>query len=624
MIVKMSRVYVAVSGSDRDRLLKALREMGVLHLTPVDPQRAVAEEKTVDGIAQLDRAQQMLSNFEPTGTTPDIPPLQGAQEVLHLQRLSNEGRSRLSTLYRQLQQQSIWGDVRIEQFEQLKTGGIEPQFFSVPNADLEQIQGELVHVVTHLPGKRSLVAVINRSGQLDVPESADPIPVPARDCPSIRAEAAEIDAKLKQNARQLTELAHLVPAMREKLRELRSEAQYTVADRGGLSEEHIYAVQGWAPSQIAETLADELEKSDLHAAVQSIPPAEDEEPPTLISYPRWVKPIKGLFDILGTFPGYAELDLSAFFMIALPLFAAILIGDAGYGLIFLAFPLLMYRKLIKAAGPAKTHLLIVIGAVTIAWGILTANYFGVTPKDLMAWGGFDSVQSMRAGSGFWAALGKITCTMGVLWRFDEEAGRFLIIKLSFILGSIHLILAHLRQAVGYFPDQKSLSELGWCAVLAGMLGVVWKLFTFPIPPWLLSAALILLIAGYVLAVLFAYPGHRIPKRIGFGFASSLLPLIGAFGDIMSYIRLMAVGLASYYIASAFNGLGAMVGQMSPPLWIVGAVIILFGHSLNIGMAVIAIFAHGVRLNMLEFSNNAGVQWAGYPYQPFTRQYHKET
>ncbi len=86
---------------------------------------------------------------------------------------------------------------------------------------------------------------------------------------------------------------------------------------------------------------------------------------------------------------------------------------------------------------------------------------------------------------------------------------------------------------------------------------------------------------------------------------------------MSYIRLMAVGVASYFIAYSFNLLGSQVADGAT--WFVGGIVVVFGHALNIVLAVIAIFAHGVRLNMLEFSNNAGVQWSGYAFAPFKKR-----
>jgi len=125
-----------------------------------------------------------------------------------------------------------------------------------------------------------------------------------------------------------------------------------------------------------------------------------------------------------------------------------------------------------------------------------------------------------------------------------------------------------------------------------------------------------LLGGLALVVLFGAPNRNPARRVFVGFASALLPLIGTFGDTMSYIRLMAVGLASFYIAFAFNDLGSTVATVGT--WGAAVPILLIGHALNIALCVIAIFAHGVRLNMLEFSNNVGVQWAGYAYAPFTK------
>ena len=166
------------------------------------------------------------------------------------------------------------------------------------------------------------------------------------------------------------------------------------------------------------------------------------------------------------------------------------------------------------------------------------------------------------------------------------------------------------------PDLRSLAQIGWCGFLVGMLGVIWAMFykqEIWMPPRVMFG---LLIGGAVLVVLFSYPSRNPAKTIGLGIIANLLPMISTFSDTISYIRLMAVGLASYYIASAFNGLAWQVGRISA--WLIPAcvLIVVFAHSLNIILGLIAIFAHGVRLNMLEFSSNAGVQWVGYPYAPF--------
>ncbi|MCD6365610.1 MAG: hypothetical protein J7M14_07010 [Planctomycetes bacterium] len=610
MIVEMLKTYVVARRDRRDDLLGALRELGVVHLTPVDPQAAVAEESTTVAIDRFDRAIQVLSGVTPAGEAPDITDAeefsieQAVEETLDIQRSAVEKRSRLAELHRRNEQLAIWGDVSLEQFAQLKAAGIDITFLKVSREALGEIKAELVHVIAKLPGNILLAAVIDRHGGAGWPDSSEIVELPKQDRPSIRAEAAEIDAQLVRGAARLAELAHLVNEMRRKRSDLARQAEYTIAERSGLAGEDLFGTQGWVPVDKPPLLEAGLAKASIDAAVHSSAPAEDETPPTLISYPRWVKPIKSLFDILGTLPGYRELDLSPFFAIALPLFAAILIGDAGYGLVFLLPGVLMHRKIAAKISRPGADLLIIVGAATLVWGVLSANYFGVTPDKLLALGGT------------WAAIGGFLRTTGPLWNADANAARQLVIKISFIIGCVHLTLAHVRVMVAYWPGLKALAELGWCMVLWAMLGIIWLLF-FKSAAVSTNVLIGVLAGGATLAVLFSHPSRNPFKRIGVGLASAILPLLGAFSDTMSYIRLMAVGLASYYIASAFNSLGATVAESAT--WFVAAPVVLFGHALNIALAIIAIFAHGVRLNMLEFSNSAGVQWAGYKYHPFAKQ-----
>ncbi len=180
--------------------------------------------------------------------------------------------------------------------------------------------------------------------------------------------------------------------------------------------------------------------------------------------------------------------------------------------------------------------------------------------------------------------------------------------------------ARLRRLIGLFPDQRALAELGWAIVVVDVLVLVWYLL-FAGLERLPSMVWWVLGGGFFLVSAFTRPSKKLSRRFGIGFASSLLPLLSTFGDTMSYLRLFAVGLASAYIAAAFNMLGGQLAETAG--WLAGAPVIVFGHALNMVLAAIAIFAHGVRLNMLEFSNAAGVQWSGYPYRPFGEG-HEET
>jgi len=624
VIVTMSKIYAVARQADRDRLLEALRRLAVVHLKPVDPARARADAETTAALDRFSRAIQILENTAPGGEVPDISPADAAAEVLRIQRDSAERTGRLNTLHRQMEQLAMWGDVRLEQVEALRHAGIDLKFFAVPAAEAGAIQAECVEEIGPWPGKRVLVAVIQRGGEAEVPESAEPVPLPARDRPSIRAEAKEIDAALKADAERLAALAHLASALRKERAVIQEQAEWTVATRSALADEHLYALQGWVPQERAERLAADLAAAGIDAAVETAPIADDEEPPTLIQYPRWARPIKGLFDILGTLPGYREMDLSPFFMVALPVFAAMLIGDAGYGLVISLASLIFYRTLVAKAGATKTHLLLIVGVTTLVWGVLSANYFGVTPANLAEAGGFSrevngkivaDFAALRTGTGAWAAVARIMMVPAVAWDADPEAARFLLMKIAFVIGAVHLILAHLRKAAEYAPDQRFLAEVGWCIVLGGMLVLIWHLMFIGLeatPPYVWA----IIGGGLFLPIVFGRPSRNPLKRLLGGFGSSLLPLLGTFSDTMSYIRLMAVGLASYYIAATFNHLAGRLAEVITWYSILPVIILLFGHLLNMGMAAIAIFAHGVRLNMLEFSNNAGVQWAGYAYAPF--------
>jgi V/A-type H+/Na+-transporting ATPase subunit I len=128
----------------------------------------------------------------------------------------------------------------------------------------------------------------------------------------------------------------------------------------------------------------------------------------------------------------------------------------------------------------------------------------------------------------------------------------------------------------------------------------------------------LLISGATLAIVFYQPSRNVLATIGAGLGQFPLSVMGAFSDVISYVRLMAVGLASSVLAANFNDLALGMGH-----WSLTAVVLVLGHGLNIGLALVALFAHGVRLNMLEFASNLGMQWTGYPYDPFVERVAQE-
>jgi V/A-type H+-transporting ATPase subunit I len=601
MIVPMSKVYIVTQSHNRDRLLDELGRLCVVHVKPVEPEKAVAKEHTIRSISTLTHALQILQQIEPSSEIPDLPVLDAAREAISIHKAIADQEDHLDTLYRKAEQLSLWGNVELAQLEQLRSAGIEIKFFAVGQKDLPKLEAECIEVIAELPGREVIITIIDRTGQFQAPERAREIPWPTTDLPAVKKEAAEVDARLKRNRKRLAGLANLLDAMRQQLKQNQVEADVCIVQNSGLASEALFALQGWVPSSKAGSLPDKLAERKITAAVEVLPAEEEEQPPTLIEYPRWARPIKALFDMLGTLPGYKEYDISPFFMIALPLFAAMLIGDAGYGTILVGAGLAFYKKIVRVAGKPSAHLLIIFGMATMLWGILTANYFGVTPESFIDIGRQGIANAMLA--------------LAPLWRENGEEARALIMKISLIIGCIHLVSAHLHTAVKLFPNSRAYAEIAWAVILIDMLILIWHLMFIGVDQMPTAVGYVLLI-GFIAASWFTAPMSNPLKRFLIGLASSILPLLGTFSDIMSYIRLFAVGLASFYIANAFNGLGAKVAHSAT--WLGGAPIVIFGHALNIGLAAIAIFAHGVRLNMLEFSNNVGVKWAGYAYRPFTK------
>lgn len=584
MIVPMRKVYIVVRRSDREQLLALLRELGVVHLVPVDPRRAVPDETTRRQIDAIKQSLQILAGMEPQGAAPQISPSEAAQEVLDIQRRAAEGRNRLATLYHQLEQIAVWDDLRLEDVAELRRAGVKVEFYAVPAGMADRIEAECVTVVGTLPGRNEMVAVAHRGGEVALPEEAERMRLPQRDAHSIRAEAKELDEVLHRDVRRLHELARLVPAMETELLRLEQQAEETVAVRGAAEDDALFAVQGWLPEESVETLQNRLSERGIPAGLEIMQPEENEQPPTLVRLPRWARPIEGMFNILGTVPGYREFDISIPFLIALPIFTAMLISDGGYGALLLLVPALMYSRATEQLGKQFTHLLMVVGAVSLVWGTLTNAFFGVP-------------------------LLPVTLIPVEI----SDASRIFMMRLSFLIGGIHLSLAQLWQCVRYFPDLRWLNKLGWALFIWGMYGVV-SMFVLQTPmhwgtPWPY-----LLVSGAALSILFASPSRNVLKTIGLGLADFPLSMISAFSDVISYVRLMAVGLASSVLAVSFNQMAFDIGFL--PLTIL---ILVFGHGLNIGLGVIAMFAHGVRLNMLEFSNNLGMEWVGYPYRPFAQR-----
>ena len=331
-------------------------------------------------------------------------------------------------------------------------------------------------------------------------------------------------------------------------------------------------------------------------------PAAADEVPTLVRNQRWIDFIAPVFQILGTVPGYREFDISFFFLLFFIFFFAAIIGDAGYGLIIFSAMLFLGARLRQRHKkvPAAVSLMMILSFATIVWGVLTGTWFGSQKLAALPWLSW--------------------LTIPALSSFNPRSGETFKI-LFFTVGTVHISIAHfwsfLRQAREK-PFVRSLAQLGWLTMVLGLyylvLNLVISSVRFPVPlhaKWMIAG-------GFLFVVVFARQEGRFFHGLAMGVANLLttfLSSVSAFADIISYIRLFAVGLAGIEISKSFNAIAAGMGS-GPLALLLGGMILLFGHSLNMAMGALSVVVHGIRLNMLEFSGHLGMEWSGRAYKPF--------
>ena len=193
MIVPMLKVFIVTQNYNQAKLLDILAHLGVMHLEPVDPGKAIAEEKTLHTLSTLDHAIQILQQIQPSGNTPDISPLEAANEAIAINKTIIEEKEQLSALHRTAAQLAIWGNVELKNLNHLRLIGIEIRFFSVAGKDLPTLKAECIEVVGELSNKNVLIAVVDRMGTFRLPEGGREIPWPNIDLPSVKKEAAAMD-----------------------------------------------------------------------------------------------------------------------------------------------------------------------------------------------------------------------------------------------------------------------------------------------------------------------------------------------------------------------------------------------------------------------------------------------
>ena len=576
MIVKMSRVTILCTASAREETLTALQGLGVLHVQHL---RLPGGEKLEEARVRLQHVRRALEVLPPAGT--GAASGRSAEEVVEAiwailrQRKTDE--ERLEDLQREKTRLQPFGSFDPGAIQQLEEQGIVIRLFQAQRGREPKLPDDAVRVVVSEDKHTVYFAVVARG---DIPVDAAELRLPEKSLAEIERELREVEDRLAESARKLAEFSSEREAVAHIVARAEERVEFLEAREGMLAGGPVAALQGFCPEGKLDSLRSAAAAHGWGLVVRD--PDPDDRVPTLLRISWWSRPIQVLYDVLGILPGYDEVDISPVFLVFFSIFFGMLIGDAGYGLLFLAVTLALRRKM----SPALFGLLTITSGATVLWGAVTGTWFAA------------------------ARLPAPLAGMKIGWLMDNNN----LMELCFLIGTVHLTIAHGWRAWILRRSWQSLAHVGWVCCTWGMFFLArYLILQRAFPP----AAAGVLGAGVVAIVLFMTPVAKL-KTEWFGHAMLPLNVISNFGDVVSYVRLFAVGSATLAVGAAFNEM--LLGLIKGPIsGLVAATILFAGHALNIGMAILSVMVHGVRLNALEFSQHMDITWKGFPYRPFARR-----
>ncbi len=609
MIEKMKKATVIVLDSHRREAVEQMREAGVLHVEMLG-----VESQTVQSLQAkrqlIERAVAVVS-LAAENASVELPEQRSAaaledhetvvQQCEELIGWSDEIRNlreERERLERDAARLEPWGDFNPQDLALLQQHGVKITLHTATPKEFQKLDRTRLFPINSAPGL-VYFAQIRLVGDPRI--ELDETPQPTQRLAELRAEIERINQRIAEVQQRILGRVEATALYRAVQQQLDAAIEFEQVHSGMADEGALAYVTGFVPLSEVPALKAAASRGNWGLLLRD--PDPDDVVPTRIKNPRPIRIIQPVFELMGTVPGYRELDISFFFLVFFTGFFAMIIGDAGYGLILLAVSLYVMLKTRAASKPVPLGVLLLtlLSAATIVWGAVTGTWFGYQ--------GFAELPFLS-----WMIVPE-------LYSFNPQSAE-VVQWVCFVIGAVHLAIAHgwtfLRQ-LRQQPRIRSLAQLGWLTTIVGLYHLVLTVVLgYPIVDY----ALYLIVGGFGAVIVFSMQeqGQNFLKGILKGVANVItlaLDGVSAFSDIISYIRLFAVGLATVEIAASFNSMAA--GMAEGVFGTVAAVGVLFlGHTLNLAMAALAVIVHGVRLNMLEFSGHLGMEWSGVEYTPFRK------
>ncbi|MBQ6763060.1 MAG: ATPase V [Bacteroidales bacterium] len=588
----MTKYSFILLNGEQEGLLEKLQEIGLVDIT-----RSV---KPIDGPSgELLRAVEHRKDLIQALGKVDFPegleaaPVEGDLTYATAAALDNLNTltERLDATAKEAAAAEPWGSFDPETLKKLSDAGVPIQFHVTPlkSFNPEWPREYAITVVKEADGKVWYTV----AGPDGLP---DRVHAPKRNAEAIQEEIREIQAEIDGEKAILLSAKERQGEFEAESRDKLARLDLYLAKQAAVpaAENTLVTLVGYAPSENEEAVTAAIEETGVFYLKDAA--AVDDNPPISFRNNKFVKMFEVLTDMYGR-PAYDGFDPTPFIAVFFLLFFAFCMGDAGYGLLLIIIGFLLKKvDSFKSFAP----LVVTLGIGTTVIGFLFHTFFSM---DIAQWSIFKGFPFLPA---------KIAGYDGTM-------------VLALIIGVIHLCLAMIVKTYNTTKVKgfaNSLGTWGWTLLIVGgtavaflaIIGVLDK----PATKWIAIALGIVSAVGIFLL----NDLHRNPLiNIGSGLWESYNTVTGLLGDVLSYLRLYALGLAGAMLGKAFNDIGMMIlgDGKSIPLWIPFILIILIGHALNIAMCALGAFVHPLRLNFLEFFKNSGYEAAGRNYNPLKKQ-----
>jgi len=587
MVTEMTKYDFILMSGDADAFLEKLQSVGVVDITrsmkPVD-------EKSEKLSARAEVYRMALSALKAVekADDPGQKPTDFAVEVMETVREKEAIEAQLPQLRKEADELVPWGQFDAESFDRLKETGLKLHFYKAKVIDPAWKEQYALSEISNLGGYNYFV-VVSDSDDYDFPLKE--LPAPDRDCAAIEQQIAELEAQVKEKEHRLAQLKWHEPVIQAELDKTLSKLDLHLANVAGekAAEDYITVFEGFAPVENEPALHDMLEKENILYLVDKA--KVDDNPPIKLKNNKFVSRFELLTDMYGR-PKYDEFDPTIFISIFFMLFFAFCMGDAGYGLILIFAGFMLKDKLPNIA-PLGT----ILGIATVVVGLFFHTFFSM---DMLQWSWIpDAVKKCMLPS--------------TIAGYDGT------MVLALLVGIVHICLALIMktyQSTKVNGFANSLGTWGWTLLIVGgvivgglaLMGVIDKAVT----KWV-----IIVLGGIsALGIFFFNDLNRNPLlNVGTGLWNTYNTVTGLLGDVLSYLRLYALGLAGAKLGEAFNTIAVQALGDGGANWIFFVLIVLVGHTLNVAMCVLGAFVHPLRLNFLEFFKNSGYEGTGRKYKP---------